>query len=582
MAGKARRATRSTASIIAALVMMVVTLLIIVVPSVGASTDLIANGDFELSGGSLTGWSQSSATLTLAGDGFGGGHAAGAAYSGTGSTYALRSTPQSIKATAGLRYAANAQVRSDTPGKLVCIKIAESGTMSGSASTCATATGTWAPLPEVTYQARATGDKLVVWVIQKKPIAGNSFEADNISLMPPLPGAPANLHTTSVTSGEVDLAWDASSSAGVTYTLYRGTSCASLSQLIGAIAGTSYADTGVSPSTAYAYTVDAYDGSTHSSASNCVQATTLAPPPPVIAAVGDIACDPLDKNFNSGNGQSNRCAAKATAALVNAGSSAGTPYNAVLPLGDLQYSCGSLARFNASYDLAWGVFSAAAYPVLGNHEYDTLSTDPGCDTSASGYFQYFANYGNQRAAGVNGLGYYSTTMGTWHVIALNSNCQNLPRGPSGDGCSPGSPQETWLQNDLAANPATCTLAYWHHAPWASRGTYHGTPSMRAMWADLANAGADLVLVGHYHDYERFSDLSAGGTSVPDGTGMREIVAGTGGESLQAFETTAPGSQVRDSSTYGILSVTLGAGSYSWHFIPTNPGGFTDSGTDTCH
>jgi len=244
-----------------------------------AATSLLANGDFEQSGGSLTGWSRTSATLTLASDGFGGGHAAMAAYSGTASTYSLKSSPQPVSATQGTVYKADGMVRSDTPGKSVCLKIAESGTLSGNAILCSTSTGTWVALPQVTYTAKASGDKLVVWVFQKAAASGNSFEADNISLTTPAsaaPAAPTNLHTTNVLSNDVDLAWDASPTVGVTsYTVYRGATCVSQSQLTSVNAPTTtFADTTTQPSTSYAYTVEAFDGTNHSVASNCVSVTT--------------------------------------------------------------------------------------------------------------------------------------------------------------------------------------------------------------------------------------------------------------------------------------------------------------------
>lgn len=107
--------------------------------------------------------------------------------------------------------------------------------------------------------------------------------------------------------------------------------------------------------------------------------------------------------------------------------------------------------------------------------------------------------------------------------------------------------------------------------------------MRAIWSKLANSGADLVLAGHFHHYERFADMNASGAAVAGGTGMREIVVGTGGEGLGGFNSTAlQASQVRNATTYGILSLTLGAGSYSWSFVPAGSGKFTDSGSDSCH
>ena len=302
--------------------------------------------------------------------------------------------------------------------------------------------------------------------------------------------------------------------------------------------------------------------------------SALADTPVTVAAVGDISCDPADPNFNGGAGQNGHCMEAATAALVSAGG-----YADVLPLGDLQYDCGTLNNFLHSYDLAYGPWSATDDPVPGNHEYDTTSAygEPGCSATGAGYYQYFAQAGNTAAAGVSGKGYHSFSLGSWHVIALNSNCSKI------GGCGTTSAQYRWLAQDLNANPSTCTLAYWHHAAWSSKGKAEGVHAMRAIWSKLANSGADLVLTGHFHHYERFADMNASGAAVTDGTGMREIVVGTGGEGLGGFNATPlPASQVRNSATYGILSLTLGAGTYSWSFVPAGSGKFTDSGSDTCH
>src|SRR5205823_4866937 len=97
------------------------------------------------------------------------------------------------------------------------------------------------------------------------------------------------------------------------------------------------------------------------------------------------------------------------------------------------------AGFAASYNPTWGLFKNITYPVPGNHEYNT--------PAAIDYFDYFNGLGVVGGiAGNAGAGYYSFNVGTWHVIALNSNCTVIPGG-----CGAGSPQEQWLQQDLASN-----------------------------------------------------------------------------------------------------------------------------------
>jgi calcineurin-like phosphoesterase family protein len=256
--------------------------------------------------------------------------------------------------------------------------------------------------------------------------------------------------------------------------------------------------------------------------------TTALVPGITVVAAGDIACP-----------RSLTCTDTST--LIDALHPA-----AVLALGDLQYESGGLDDFRAVYDTTWGRFKSITHPAPGNHEYST--------PRAAGYFAYFGGVPS----------WYSFDLGGWHLISLNSNCRSV------GGCQPGSAEERWLKADLAAHPAKCTLAFWHHPRWSSG--LHGTdPGYDAFWDDLANAGAELVLSGHDHDYERFA---------PD-RGVRQIVAGTGGRSLYPVLHKEVGSEVVNDDTYGVLALTLHPSSYQWRFVPARAGGFTDSGQTDC-
>jgi hypothetical protein len=157
---------------------------------------------------------------------------------------------------------------------------------------------------------------------------------------------------------------------------------------------------------------------------------------PVIAAAGDIACDPNDSSFNGGQGTDDECHQKHTSDLLVAGD-----YDRVLPLGDIQYDNATYEKFLASYDKSWGRVKNITAPIPGNHEYKT--------SGAAGYYKYFG------AAAKGPNGYYSYDLGEWHVVALNSECSKV------GGCGEGSPQHEWLEDDLADSEADCTLAYWH-------------------------------------------------------------------------------------------------------------------------
>jgi 3',5'-cyclic AMP phosphodiesterase CpdA len=192
------------------------------------------------------------------------------------------------------------------------------------------------------------------------------------------------------------------------------------------------------------------------------------------------------------------------------------------------------------------------------------------DVTAAGYFGYFG-----AVAGDPAQGWYSYDIGSWHVVVLNSNCARV------GGCIAGSPQEQWLQADLAAHPAACTLAYWHHPRWSS-GTNHGSnASVDAFWRDLYAAGVEVVLNGHEHNYERFAPQTPDGAADPE-SGIREFVVGTGGRSHYPMAAALPNSDVRNTDTFGVLALTLHADGYDWEFVPEAGQSFTDSGSGTCH
>lgn len=286
---------------------------------------------------------------------------------------------------------------------------------------------------------------------------------------------------------------------------------------------------------------------------------------PVIAAAGDIACDPSSSSFNGGNGTSGSCRQKATSDLL-----ASLGVAAVLPLGDNQYYCGGYNAFLQSYDPSWGRLKSITHPSVGNHEYLT-SGGTDCNTAnagADGYFKYFG-----AAAGIKGQGYYSFDIGTWHLIALNTNCS------SAGGCGATSPQGKWLAADLAAHPAACTLAYWHIPLYSSGGRANG--NSKPFWQLLYDNNADLILSAHDHTYERFAPQTPNGT-LDNARGIREFIVGTGGANHTSFPTLAANSEVRNATTYGVLELTLHPTSYDWRFVPVPGQTFTDSGTTACH
>jgi hypothetical protein len=264
---------------------------------------------------------------------------------------------------------------------------------------------------------------------------------------------------------------------------------------------------------------------------------------PVVYAAGDIAsCE------SSGD--------EATARLLDGLS------GPILTLGDHSDDDGTASEFTDCYEPSWGRFKSRTRPTVGNHEYQT----PG----AAGYYSYFG-----AAAGDPSKGYYSYDLGDWHVVSLNSMCDRV------GGCGSSSPMVTWLKQDLAANAGrSCTLAYFHH-PLFNSGYQGNDPKMRPSWDALYAAGADLILSGHQHQYERFAPQSPSGAA--DSTqGIREIIVGTGGTSHQPLGTIKANSQVRNTNTYGVLKLTLRPDGYDWRFLPEAGKTFADSGSDQCH
>jgi hypothetical protein len=236
----------------------------------------------------------------------------------------------------------------------------------------------------------------------------------------------------------------------------------------------------------------------------------------------------------------------------------------VLTLGDEAYPEGSAEDFEECYDPTWGRFKWRTKPVPGNHEYET--------EGAEGYFDYFG-----KAAGDPDEGYYSYNLGKWHIVALNSNC-----GEEEIRCGPGSAQVQWLEEDLAANEGKrCTLAYMHH-PRFSSGVKHGsTAGVEPLWEALYEAGAEVVLSAHEHNYERFAPQDPEGRADPQ-RGIRQFVVGTGGKSHYPILDPLPNSEVHNDESYGVLKLTLHPKSYEWRFLPAAGGEFTDSGEDKCH
>jgi hypothetical protein len=219
----------------------------------------------------------------------------------------------------------------------------------------------------------------------------------------------------------------------------------------------------------------------------------------------------------------------------------------IAAIGDLAYPNGTARDFADCFTPGWGPLVPRIRAALGNHEYNS-------GTAAVAI----------RTFHLPQRGWYSYELGAWHVVVLNGNCGFV------GGCATGSPQWRWMKADLAAHRNTCTLAYWHQ-PRYSSGLHGSNDAYQPFWDILAAAGADLVLNGHDHDYERFAPIQ----------GIREFVVGTGGASHYPILLAQPHSVVRETGTFGVLRLSLGNASYTWKFLPVAGSTFTDAGSAPC-
>ena len=263
-------------------------------------------------------------------------------------------------------------------------------------------------------------------------------------------------------------------------------------------------------------------------------APAAAEAPAILLAAGDIA------------GCADHYRDEVTAELL-----AGLP-GTIAPLGDVVYQNGTRWQFRNCYHPSWGRVLARSRPTPGNHEYRT--------TEASPYYEYFG-----AQAGPPGKGYYSYTLGTWQIYSLNSE-RNIAE------------QTAWLKAHLATNKSRCILAYWHK-PLYTSGEVPPTPEVRPMFDALYRAGAEVVLNGHQHNYERFAPQDADSNHKARGT--RQFVIGTGGAQLEGFVSVAKNSKVRYVAGHGVLRMNLSPGMYSWNFLPVAGAPPADSGAANC-
>ena len=490
------------------------------------------------------------------------------------------SAPAALTATAG-----DAQVALSWPASAGATSYRVFRSTDGGATFSSTPVGT--PAQTSFTDTGLTNGTAYTYRVTAVNAAGESGPSPTATATPRAPLTPPTGLAASAGDGKVTLTWSPGAGTGLSgYRVYRRHASdpafpATPLATVNGAATTTYTDTTVTNGDAYVYRLTSTDGTRESAPGGEVSATPSAPPSgadPVIAAAGDIACDPADPNFRGGAGTSSSCHQKNTSdLLVNQGLAA------VLAVGDIQYDCASANDLAQSWGPSWGRVNSIVRPALGNHEYYHDRNGTGIDSygerdcAAPGTTELLNYFNGQLSpfgpsATDPARGYYSFDVGAWHLIALNTSI-----GCSPVSCSASSAQVSWLKADLAAHPATCTLAFFHYPLFTSKVRQ---PVVKPLWDALYAGGADVVLSGHVHNYERFAPQTPGG-ALDTAKGLREFVVGTGGKSQEGNGNPAPNSEVRNSG-YGVLKLTLHASSYEWRFVSEAGKTFADTGSTACH
>ena len=334
--------------------------------------------------------------------------------------------------------------------------------------------------------------------------------------------------------------------------------------------------------------------------------------PVVLAAVGDIACEPetdedasTDPYYKCDGGKLVGMDAQfATADQVEA-----MKPELVALLGDEQYQTGRLSDFENSLDKSYGAFKFLQRPTPGNHEYYAYAKNKSGHVinepaqNGVGYFDYYNGQDESGAtrpagqAGDTGQGWYSYDLGDWHIISLNAECSSAAFGNNCDPHSGLLGEETdWLAADLAGDHSPCTLAYWHQATFTAIGAPSTEGAAADAWWDLLyQSGADVVLNGHEHVYARFQPQTPAGT-VDTKKGLTQFIVGTGGEDFDTLARNSDGSfsnpnvVTGEDNAFGALKLQLTHNGYSWDFQPVLAGpaapasalDYRDTGSASCH
>ena len=248
-----------------------------------------------------------------------------------------------------------------------------------------------------------------------------------------------------------------------------------------------------------------------------------------------------------------------TAALARAETSA-----LIVLVGDNAGNHGTAAEYECLHN-SWGPLKARTRMVMGNHERNL-------DSSAKAYYDYANGVGvDSGSAGKRGKGYYAFDYGTWRILVLNSEQAQTE-------------QVAWVKADIAAHPVKCQLALFHKFLFTSGTTVKPATVVKQFWRALQAAGADVIVNGHDHTYQRNAKVhwdQSRGIGVRDALGIRQFIVGTGGAYPGRLSATPSPFMENMAVAYGVLKLRLYPEHYEWRFVDIH-GMTLDRGEDVCH
>jgi hypothetical protein len=222
-----------------------------------------------------------------------------------------------------------------------------------------------------------------------------------------------------------------------------------------------------------------------------------------------------------------------------------------LYLGDI-YNNGSYSEFVNYYEPTFGRLKDITNPTPGDHE-------------GGRQFQGYRDYWDSNQH------YYAVAAGKWRLFGLDST-ERFGETAQGTG------QYEWLKQQLeSAGDTSCTVVFMHNPAWG-QSRHSDYSYMSELWRLIASEGADIVVAGHEHNYQRWTPMDGSGNPHPSGT--TQFVVGTGGHDLVTHSTFDPRLVASHQGQYGALQLRLTDGAAEYQYIDT-AGNVLDFGTIPC-